>query len=508
MDHKIVARFMALFDGLDRAYGVYALDGVRSSKGKEKGKARTVIGTVDESHWNNHLDGNVGLGIVPIRDNGTCNFGAIDVDEYNNGLDVEALSKKVTKLHLPLVVMRSKSGGAHLALFLKHPAPASAVRKALMDCALILDFGGSEIFPKQENLASKNDVGNWINMPYFDATRTTRYAILDGEPLSVEQFLDHAESMRVTEAQLLDIHPPTDEVLEGGPPCLQALARNGIPEGFRNETMFSFGVYAKLKFPEADEWKAAINTYNNNYFHPPLPYTEVAHIAKGLEKKDYYYKCKNPPLCNYCNKDLCLTREFGVGDGGGDNPAIMIDNITEITTEPRIYIVSVNGKRIQMNVAELTSQASFGKMCIEAMRNWPSPIKPRAWTLLINRHLKNADVIVAPEDASPSGQLAYLFEQFCTTRAQARQKEDLLMGKPWTEDGRTYFRSNDFKTFLLQQKFNDMKIHEVYAAIRSRYSVIEKQFKLKGKGCRCWSVPEFVQQAEAHDPARLPESEF
>lgn len=507
MEDIIVKRFMALFDGLDRAYGVYALDGVRSAKGKEKGKARTVLGAVDESHFSNHLDGTVGLGIIPIRDNSTCSFGVIDVDEYS-GLDVESLSAKVKKLKLPLVVLRSKSGGAHLVLFMKHPTPAVAVRKALMDCALILDFGGSEIFPKQENLASKNDVGNWINMPYFDALRTTRYALVDGEPLSIEQFLDHAESMSTTEAALLDIHPPTDEVLEGGPPCLQALASNGIPEGFRNETMFSFGVYAKLKFPDNDEWKNQLDIYNNSYFHPPLPFQEVSGIAKAIEKKDYFYKCKNAPLCHYCNKDLCLTREYGVGDGGGDNPAIMIDGITEITTDPRIYIVTVNNVRIQMNSEELTSQARFGRLCIEAMRNWPNPIKPRAWSLLINRHLKNADVINAPEDASPSGQLAYLFEQFCTTRAQARQKDDLLMGKPWTEDGRTYFRSNDFKTFLIQQKFNDMKIHEVYAAIRARYSVLEKQFKLKGKCCRCWSVPEFVKQADAHDPARLPESEF
>ena len=498
---------MALFDGLDRAYGVYVLDGVRSAKGKEKGKARTVIGTVDASHWSEHLDGNTGLGIVPIRDDDKCKFGAIDVDEYRE-LNIEALSKKIKQKNLPLVVCRSKSGGAHLILFMKHAAPASAVRKALMDCALILEFGGSEIFPKQENLASKQDVGNWINMPYFDADRTTRYALVDGESLSVEQFLDHAESMCVTEAQLLDIQPPTDEVLAGGPPCLQALARNGIPEGFRNETMFSFAVYAKLKFPDPIEWKAALDEYNNSYFSPPLPFDEVAGIAKAIEKKDYFYKCKNPPLCNYCNKDLCLTREFGVGDGGGDNPAVMIDGITEITTEPRIYIVTINGVRIQMSSEELTSQARFGRLCIEAMRHWPQPIKPRVWSTLINRHLKNATVIQAPEDASPSGQLAYMFEQFCTTRSQARLKDELLLGKPWTEDGRTYFRSSDFKAFLVEQKFSDMRIHEIYVALLDKHEMSKKQFKLKGKCVRCWSVPEFVQVAGAAEPARIPESAF
>ena len=505
MEEKIVRRFMALFDGLDRAYGVYALEGARSAKGKEKGKARTVLGTLDESHWNDHLDGSVGLGVVPIRDDNKCKFGAVDVDVYND-LDIEALSARIKALSLPLTVLRSKSGGAHLVLFMKHATPAAAVRKALMNCATILDFAGSEIFPKQENLASKNDVGNWINMPYFDAERTTRYAVVDGTALTAEQFLDHAEDMQVTEAQLLDIHVPTDDVLDEGPPCLQALARNGIPEGFRNETMFSFGVYAKLRYPES--WEAELETYNKQYFHPPLPYNEVAAIAKGLTKKDYFYKCKNPPLCNYCNKDLCLSRKYGVGDGGGDDPSVMIDGITEITTEPRIYIVTVNNVRMQMSSEDLTSQARFGRLCLEAMRHWPNPIKPRAWSMLINQHMKNVTIVHAPDDASPSGQLVYLFEQFCTTRAQARQRDDLLMGKPWTEDGRTYFRSNDFKTFLVQQKFNEMKIHEVYATLQRKLEVKQNQFKIKGKCVRCWSVPEFVQQTEPHDPARMPEDEF
>lgn len=507
MEDKIVKRFMALFDGLDRAYGVYALEGARSAKGKEKGKARTVIGTVDAVHYSEHLDGNAGLGIVPIRDDGKCTFGAIDVDVYS-GLDIEALSARIKKRKLPLTVCRSKSGGAHLILFMKHATPCSAVRKALLDCSLILDFAGSEIFPKQENLASKNDVGNWINLPYFDALRTTRYAIVDGAMLSIEQFLDHAESSAVTEVDLFDIIVPDNDILEEGPPCLQALARNGIPEGHRNDTMFSLGVYAKLKFPEVDEWSAKLEEYNQQFFNPPLPYNEVATIQKTLTKKDYYYKCKNPPLCNYCNKDLCLSRKYGVGDGGGDHPSILIDKITEITTTPKIYIVEINGVRIQMSSEELTSQAKFGRLCLEAVRNWPTAMKPRAWQTLINNLVKNCEIIDAPDDASPSGQLSYLFEQFCTTRAQARQKDELLMGKPWTDEGLTYFRSNDFKTYLAQQKFFDLKMHEVYVALRNRHEVKQQQFKIKGKCVRCWSVPQFVKQNESHEPARLPESEF
>ena len=411
-------------------------------------------------------------------------------------------------MSLPLVLCRSKSGGAHMCMFMNEPTPCSVVRKALLDCATILDFPGSEIFPKQENLASKQDVGNWINMPYFDATRTTRYAIVDGEMLTAEQFLDHAESMRVSHADLLNIEVPSDSMLEEGPPCLQAIARNGVPEGGRNEVMFNFGVYARLRYKDADDWEPELDKYNTRFMHPPLSSKEVSGIAKQLNKKEYYYKCNNAPLCNYCNKDMCRTRKYGVGDGGGDDPGVMIDSITEITTEPKIYIVSVNGMRIQMSSEELTSQARFGRLCIEAVRKWPNPIKPRAWSTLINKLLHNCDVIEAPDDASPSGQLSYLLEQFCTTRAQARTKDELLMGKPWTDKGLTYFRSNDFRTFLTQQKFHDYRMNEIFAVLRDRHTILSKQFKLKGKCVRCWSVPEFVQQSDTHEPARIPMSEF
>jgi hypothetical protein len=498
---------MRLFDGLDRAYGIYALDNARSPKGKEQGRARTVIGKVEEVNWLDHLEGRTGIGIVPIRDDGTCTFGCMDIDVYN--LDIESLSARSREMNLPLVLCRSKSGGAHMYLFMKTPTPCSVVRKALLDCSIILDFAGCEIFPKQENLASKQDVGNWLNMPYFDAARTTRYAVVDNEALTAEQFLDHAESAAVTHAQLLEIEVPTDNILDEGPPCLQALARNGIPEGTRNEVLFNMGVYTRVRYKDEEgEWEEKLDAFNQQFNHPPLSYKEVASIAKQLSKKEYFYKCTNVPLCNYCNKDLCRTRKYGIGDAGGDDPGIMIDSITEITTEPKIYIVSVNGVRIQMCTEDLTSQTRFARHCIGAIRKWPDPVKPRVWSTLINKLLIDCDVIEAPDDASPSGQLSYLLEQFCTTRAQARTKEELLMGKPWSEEGLTYFRSNDFYNFLKQQKFNDYRMNEVFAIIRDRHTVQSRQFKIKGKCVRCWSVPEFVRQDAPHEAARVPASEF
>lgn len=500
---------MDLFAGLDRAYGKYTLNGEVNERGKAGGNAYTASGLADEQVWQDHLDGRDGVGIVPIRDDGTCVWGCIDVDIYN--LDVEALSHRVVKNNLPLIVCRSKSGGAHLMLFMKEATSCKVVRRALLICAQILGYEGCEIFPKQENLATKQDTGNWLNMPYFDADRTTRYAVIEGAPItSIEDFLQIAENAKVSEQEIAKIKVPEHELLEEAPPCLQVLARNGIPEGGRNDSIFSFGVYAKLRYGEEQEkWEPQLDTLNEKLCHPPLPRKEMNTIIKQLGKKDYFYRCEVPPLCNHCNKDLCRHRKYGIGNGGGsDDPGVLIDGMTKIDTEPPMWIMSVNGIRMQMETAEFMSQPRFKKRVIESLTVMPTTIGTKAWDRLIGRLLKEADIIYAPKDASPRGQLCYYIEQFCTTKAQARARDELLMGKPWTEDGVTYFRSTDFFKYLEQQKFRAYTGPQIFATLKDEFAITEKQFKIKGKCVRCWSVAEFVQQDSKHAPAAIPEVPF
>ena len=166
-------RFMALFAGLDRAHGKYELNG--SSKGsKVGGKASTILGPVTLELWNRHIDGKLGLGIIPIREDGTVVWGAIDIDVYE-GMDLPKLEAECESLKLPLVICRTKSGGAHLFLFCKEPLKATIVRSKLIQFASALGHVGVEVYPKQTELASKEDVGNWLNMPYFGGDMTTRF---------------------------------------------------------------------------------------------------------------------------------------------------------------------------------------------------------------------------------------------------------------------------------------------------------------------------------------------
>jgi hypothetical protein len=79
------------------------------------------------------------LGIIPIRDDSTCSWGCIDVDTYP--LEHNKIVEKIRRLELPLIVCRSKSGGAHLFLFTEEPVTAEDLRNKLTQLAAVLGYG-------------------------------------------------------------------------------------------------------------------------------------------------------------------------------------------------------------------------------------------------------------------------------------------------------------------------------------------------------------------------------
>lgn len=484
---------MNLFEGLHRAHGQYRIDAASVGKGKVSGRALTVLEPLTVEKWEEHLQGKLGVGSIPIRDDATCSWGAIDIDTYP--LDIPALEAKLKEYNLPLVPCRTKSGGAHLYLFLNTPVAADKVRNYLMSFSSILGYPGVEIFPKQVKLASQRDVGNWINMPYFAGDKGDRYAIIGGKKATLLQFLKRAEGIkeRLTEERLASLAIKETEAFSDGPPCLQALSLNKIPQGQRNEGLFAMGVYARLKFGE--DWETEVTEYNRAYVDPPLPFKEVGAVIKSLHRKNYFYPCSKAPISGLCNKDLCKHREFGVGQGETDEPSVNIGTLVKILSEPPTWIIDVEGVRLELNTEDLLSQDRFRKICMEKINKLPDRIKPIRWEKMVKEKLENVELIEAPPDASTEGRFIQLVEAFCTGQAQARHQDELLAGKPWTNEGRTYFRSVDLARFLDQQHFRELTNKEQWAALR-RNGASHHQFNLKGKCVQCWSIKEFAVQTE------------
>lgn len=260
LPHLYAERLAALFAGFDGAHGEFS---PRSARGSEKvtGRAVTVPGEATRGHFERHLLGSQGLGIIPLRRDETAVFGAIDHDDRT--CDHADLAGRVQSLGLPLVVCRSKSGGAHLYCFLRQPLSAARLRDALQSWVYQLGLPThTEVFPKQVERRSEADLGNWINLPYFAGDRTTRHAVTDDGVLDLDQFLTLAEATR-TGAESLPATAP-------------------VPEGRRNEQLFRHLCGLRARGANDIELQEAASTYNAARCRPPLDEREVAGIVRSV----------------------------------------------------------------------------------------------------------------------------------------------------------------------------------------------------------------------------------
>ena len=164
--HELIG-FASIFDGLKEAFGTFEIQ-KQNASGKNTGQARIVREERTEKHWKGHLTGKGdSVGIIPINSENKCKWGCIDIDQYN--LDHKNLVAKIRDLKLPLIVCRSKSGGGHLFLFCKEWMPAKELQQVLKHLASTLGYSDCEIFPKQVKLQlDRGDVGNFLNMPYYN----------------------------------------------------------------------------------------------------------------------------------------------------------------------------------------------------------------------------------------------------------------------------------------------------------------------------------------------------
>jgi hypothetical protein len=490
---ELAEQFIELFDGLPRAYGVYQLNNpTTKASGKQLGHAATLMKPVTIDLWQGHLAGKEGIGIIPIKDNSCCCFGAIDIDSYA-GLDFTNIIKQIKKYNFPLIACRSKSGGCHLFLFTSEEVPAALLQGKLKEMAALLGYANCEIFPRQtEILVERGDIGQWLNMPYFDGIKGLRYALTDdGRPIHAKDFVILAHSRQITKAQLQAIKVNISADLEDGPPCLQYLIAQGFPEGTRNDGLFNLGVYLQKAFP--DDWKTRVEEFNVKYMGPPLRSDEVQGVFKSLGKKDYFYTCNKAPVVGYCNKELCATRKFGIGDVGMPN----LSSLTKYNSSPPVWFVDVEGAgRLELSTEDLQQQERFQRRCMESLNIMPPVVKKNSWQTLIQKLLSDVTMIEAPVDASPVGQLIEYLEKFCTSRVQAQNKAEILLGKPFLEGGRHYFKMSDFTAYLERQHFRDFKVNKIASILKEKLHATHQFVSIKGKGLNCWSVPEFSKQTE------------
>ena len=134
---------------------------------------------LDENAIEDHLRGNIVVGIYPMLPDETCCFLAMDFDEEDWLKDVSAVRDVCNEFEIPLAVERSRSGvGCHAWFFFENPISAVLARKfgtALLTCTMdrrheIKFKSYDRLFPSQDTMP-KGGLGNLIALPLQKTAR-------------------------------------------------------------------------------------------------------------------------------------------------------------------------------------------------------------------------------------------------------------------------------------------------------------------------------------------------
>ena len=483
-------RLLAAFAGSTNAHGTTTVGRI-GRNGKAEAKSMIVREPLTEDLVQKHIDGERGVGSIPINEENQCRFGALDIDIYD--LNHEELNGKLRKLGLPLLHCRSKSGGAHLYLFLDQFESAAVVREYLTEFSIILGYSGCEVFPKQDRIISeRGDVGNFINMPYFNAELPQRYCYNDKvEALELDEFLDavDANAVSLNALEAFKVSKPRKHFSDG-PPCLQHIFADGPIGEPRNKVGFHACKYFKMKSP--DDWQQEFENFNRTLFNPPLASSEVITLVNQHEKKEYGYTCKEEPMRSFCDPVVCATQKHGIGSEEAPDAA-KLGGLTIQLSEPRLYFMDVNGERIVLRSDELQNQTLWQRACMEQCNIMPPITKPQKWQQTVNALMQQATYLEVPEEGTTRGEFKDLLGAYCTGRIRALEPQEIEMGKPWTEDGVTRFTLVGLSDFLHNRRFTKLNRAQLIQLIRD-FGGDDETFSLyrddgKRKQIRVWYVP-------------------
>lgn len=506
-------RFAALFSGYEKAHGAFRPKNTNDA-GKLEGRAWTQKSPVTLDLYEQHLLGNVGLGIVLLRTDNTVLFGAIDCDDYS--IDHKALEQRSRKLALPLVLCRSKSGGAHLFCFAESPVPAAQMTERLTEWAALLGIANLrgpdgtqreiERFPKQSTRFNDDDISSWINLPYFNYEATTRYCLLEGRAVGLEEFLAYAETHKATEGMLSNpAGAAAGDLFEDGPPCLALLhSQGGFDEGTRNNGMAAVVVYLKKRYPH--DWQEHVDTYNTAM--AKLKSAELQQLVKGHARKEYQYQCKQPPISAVCQRKACLKRQYGVG-GDPEAEGVEIGGLTRYDSphgdEP-MWGLEVNGKRVMISNTQFYERDQFNRACMSQVNELPVHVSHMKWLKYLGELIRSADIITMPEDAGPTGQFFEWLNAFCFDQVNAVTRDGILNGMVYYEDGHVYFRSHDLFRYLDSRRVQYRSQQWVWQTLHNKGA--EKVFwNIKKKGVNLWRLPA-VKPDDSEDESQLEKEPF
>lgn len=511
----LAEKFFNLFKGNPNVHGRSELTGQVDIKGKHEARSWTVHEPTTQKLWERHLQGEIAIGQVPVRADGTVNWVAFDVDIYEGNLNINDILARINDLSLPILLTRSKSGGAHGLVFFSTAAKMERIRPKIQELATFFGVGGCEIFPKQDSIgmAENADVryGNWLNMPY-DGPTSLRYGYkADGTRLTPYEFVDAAEAIATTEEDFLGIRlPRPEETLEDGPPCLNHLTSEKMAmTGGRNTLLFNLAVYFKKANPEAKQPEIAefLNQWNAR-FNAPLEEKEIRKtILKSTGNREYRYQCGNQLLKRHCNSTVCANEcLYGIDS---DENAFDPNNKTliQLMTDPCLYFIDYKKTQLVLTKEEFWSYEKVRQACMVQARHIPPKMDQEHWIHLVQGFLESVTIVELPPEATALGQLIALVSKWKNTATN--DPERIVNGAPALDKkGSLVFKLQDLFDMLKLHRFTAMEQNKITHNLKEKMGMVSRFVWVGDKSHRCWEIPaSSLQEAEELNMGEITETQ-
>ena len=249
----------------------------------------------------------------------------------------------------------------------------------------------------------------------------------------------------------------TDNVWSEAPPCLVHMKLNGVPEGCRNNALFSYGVFFKKVHPETEEWKDKLMEVNKEVCSKPLPHGEMTALIQSVEKSDYKYQCSQPPLVDFCQSGVCITRRFGI-DAAEREP--VYGGLRKYLTDPPLWHLDMDGQTIVLETKQLHNFSMFQQRCMEVLNTCPPDRKKIDWVAQLNTLLQDVQEVDMPSDMTKSGLLEESIIDFCVSTESISRLAIMSGGAYRFEDTngakpQWWFRGRDVVKYI--QEYKSMK---------------------------------------------------
>ena len=458
----MIDKFINIFEGLSSAYGQFRKDNNRLAV-KVEGKSFIEKKPVTKELWQNHLNGTgPNLGVFPLTREGTCKWGAIDIDV--NNFDYEDLLNRIRKQKLPLIMFRSKSGRAHVYMVMKDFTPAQEVQTVMKKFAGKLGLADKldRVYPMQTSL-SKNDFGSWLNMPYYNQEETSTCAYKDNfDGATIEEFFEMYDkyvqtdlSQHLVEEVKQNIKKPKEKTLEDFLlPCTKnclKLNNNKIPDENRNDYLLHMYTWSMRavekgvkKIPEYSKMDAEtlLKYFNQEYMARPVEEKEIQNTIFKSKDKEYKYLCKKPTITKYCDSSACTRHLCGITPLDAEKlvkATQALGKITRYLSEPPIFFESVDVKnengsgykriRIEMQGEDIINKQKWlNKLANQGYFPHISLHEQKSSDFLVMQYerLENCLNEAADEEASEDFEFKSIIYSFVNKMTVSYNKEDLL----------------------------------------------------------------------------------